>query len=285
MVLRMVFGSSRTLPPRVAALVLAALAAMAPMGAARAQDDGQQVDANALYQQANALVPRGRFDEALALYQQVVAAQPSWSDPWFNMGEVCRVAERPDCCVLYFRRYLFLEGGAQAFDYEDVSRTVATCEAAMSGAGHVQVDATPAEALIAIDGVVLGEGTVAPLALPVGPHRVTVTLEDHNDFAADVAIAAGQTGRVTATLDADALFGALVVDAHVAGLQVFVDDALVGVTPLPSPVPVPVGQRLVRLTHPYYHDWLRRIEVIRDEEYFLEPAMERTEESFRDDVP
>lgn len=283
MVLRMVFGS-RT-PPLRAALILAALSVVAPLGPARAQDDGDSVDANALYQEANALVPRGRFDEALGLYQQVVAAQPSWSDPWFNMGEVCRVAERPDCCVLYFRRYLHLEGGTSAFDYEDVSRTVGTCEAAMEGAGHLEVSATPAEALIAVDGVVLGEGTLAPLALPAGAHRVTVSLEDYNDFAADVTIAAGQTERITAALDADALFGALVVETHVADLQVFVDDALVGVTPLPSPVPVPVGRRLVRLTHPDYHDWVRRIEVIRDEEYFLEPAMERTEESFRDDVP
>lgn len=224
-----------------------------------------------LYEQANRRVQRGQFSRAMQAYQQIVARDPMWSDVWYNMGEVSRVSGNFEGCILYFSRYLFVE--ANALDADEVGNIIADCASEVTSSGTLSVSAQPAEAKIAVDGVVIGAGQLSGFLTSAGSHAVEVTLDDYHSYSETVTVAPEADATVTASLEAVSYFGTVRIVANLEGVEIFVDDRSAGVTPVTGPISLRVGEYLIRLSKEGYYDWVRRIEVFRDEEHVLEVEM------------
>ncbi len=233
-------------------------------GVASAQDEPDKME---LYEEANRLVERNRFTRAMEVYQQVVAIDPAWGDVWYNMGEVSRVTDSYEDCARYFRGYLFAEDGA--LDADDVNRLIDRCLSELE-TGRLTVETAPPEAIIAIDGVNIGRGTLDNIALTAGPHQVEVSLTDHTPALHSVDIVVDEAATLSVTLEAIDFYGALSVELNVEGVTIEVDDTAMAVTPLDEPLPLLVGEHLIRLVKDGYRPWIRRIEIMRDETYMLD---------------
>ena len=235
-----------------------------------AQDDEPSL--NELYEQANQRVQRGQFARAMTLYHQIVARDPIWSDVWYNMGEVSRVSDNQDGCILYFSRYLFVE--ENTLDADEVRAIVTDCATDLISSGTVSVSAQPAEANIAVDGVIIAKGQIEGFVLSEGQHQIEVSLDDHHSHTESVTVGPEVVAQVNATLEAISYYGTLAVTANLEGAEIFVDDSTAGVTPLSDPIRLQVGQYLIRVSKPGHYDWMRRVEIFRDEELSLEVELQ-----------
>lgn len=236
-------------------------------GSALAQDEPDKME---LYAEANRLVERNRFSRALEVYQQIVEIDPTWGDVWYNMGEVSRVTDSYEDCARYFRGYLFAENGA--LDADAVHRLINRCLSELE-TGQLSVQATPAEASIAVDGVNIARGTLDNFEFTAGPHQVEVTLTDHTPALHSVDIVAGEASQLSVTLENIDFYGSLSVELNVEGVSIEVEGTVLGVTPLEEPLPLIVGPHLIRLVKEGYRPWTRRIEIFRDQTHNLDAML------------
>jgi tetratricopeptide (TPR) repeat protein len=239
-----------------------------------AQDDNSAA-IEALNSQAAADVRRGRFDQAMEAYRQIVEYEPDWPDHWYNMGEVGRVSHNPADCALYFSRYVYLRPSAD--DHAEVVSMIARCVREMDDKGTISVTATPEDGEIAIDGAAIAAGSLASFALVAGDHQLTVTAEDWVSYNQSFTVVAGEEQTVTVALERMLFYGTIVLRVNLDGAAVSIDDAPVGMTPLDSPITVENGEHLVRLTKDGYYDWVRRITIERDEVLPLDVTLQEEE--------
>lgn len=236
----------------------------------------EAVDLDALYQEAAENVRRSRFERALELYRQIAEQDPSWADVWYNLGEVSRVAEHHADCVLYFRGYLARDPSSD--ERPTIEATIERCAHEVDGAARLEVTATPDSAAIFVDGVKLGEGRVEPVTLAPGEHQLRVELADYIPDERLVEVLPDTDVSVAVALQAMTLYGSLRLLVNVDGAAVTAEERAIGTTPIAEPVPLEVGEYLVRLTKPGYYDWVRRITIERDTEYQLEVEMQRSDD-------
>lgn len=251
---------------RAVVLATIILATAAAPSTSRAQDDEPSL--NDLYEQANRRVQRGQFSRAMMAYQQIVARDPMWSDVWYNMGEVGRVSENREGCILYFSRYLFIE--ENALDGDEVRTIITDCASGLVSSGSLSVSAQPGSANIAVDGVIIARGQLQGFVTSTGPHEIEVSLEHYVSYTESATVDPEVEARVTATLEGISYYGTVSIAANLEGAEVFVDDSSAGVTPLSEPIRLQVGEYLIRVSKTGYYDWVRRLEVFRDEEHSLE---------------
>ena len=135
--------------------------------------------------------------------------------------------------------------------------------------GRIAFRSTPPGASVFVDDVPLGE---APLTadVPAGPRVVTLSLARYQDALVEVEIEGRQVEQtVGATLRPD--WAEVTIPTRPGGATVRVDDAEVGVTP--GPVPVPSGERRVEVKLAGFKAW-RDILKVRAEEAVVLPPIE-----------
>ena len=114
------------LDPRVLLLALVGLLAASARGAA-AKDDPDTARAKVLYSEAEKQYSLGRFEDALAAYQQAFLARPL-PGLLFNIGQCHRLLGQHKEAVHTYRR--FLEGLPDAENRDEVERLIASEEEA-----------------------------------------------------------------------------------------------------------------------------------------------------------
>ncbi len=80
-----------------------------------------------------------------------------------------------------------------------------------------------------------------------------------------VADQGGIKGGAIRLIDPDRFTGRLVVTTPVSGAVIYVDGRRIGKSPAP-PVPLPVGSRALRVTHPEHRDFVRFVEISFDQD-------------------
>lgn len=230
-----------------------------------------------LYDEANENASRGRYSAAIDLYLQVVDLTPDWVDVWYNLGEVSRVLEEHHDCAIYFRRYLLLAPDAN--DSDSVQRTINTCEREYANPAHLTVTADPPEAIIYVNQVGLGVGLLESLPLPPDSYSIHVEADDYVPIVETISLGPAAEESLTFSLTRVIHYGSLQVNVNADGATIAVEGESVGTSPLAEPIALVANERyLVQLRLAGYYDWVRRIEILPDEDYVLDVELQPVEE-------
>ncbi len=92
---------------------------------------------------------------------------------------------------------------------------------------------SPAGSTVQIDGDIVD--TTKPILLNYGPHTITVSKDGYNSFQNTFNITSQET-RINVTLEQKVLLGKLNITTDPAGADVYIDNALVGKSPVTQPV-------------------------------------------------
>jgi hypothetical protein len=163
-----------------------------------------------------------------------------------------------------------------------------TANVAAEPAGRLVVRSRPAGARVSVDGKDRGVTPAAIRDLARGAHRVKVTRDGYAPEERHVVITPSRpTQSLTVALARSAApplgqtaapaarsTGALAVDSRPAGARVFIDDKLVGTTPMALPS-VPAGSHAIRLEHDGYRNWSSSIRVTATEQNRVTASLER----------
>ena len=95
--------------------------------------------------------------------------------------------------------------------------------------GTIKVSSTPQDALVYLDGILKGTGSVTLVDVSPGYHSVRVTKTMYNDYVTDVRVSAGSTSYVTAVLPPVA--GTINASSNPAGAIVYFDGIVQGISP------------------------------------------------------
>jgi hypothetical protein len=158
--------------------------------------------------------------------------------------------------------------------------------------GRLLVRSSPSGAAVLIDGRDVGLTPVAVRDLDPGPHRLRVAHDGYVVEERRVVITAAQpsqsiimnleprrgsevrASQSTAPETIDRFTGALVVESRPSGAKVFIDNKLVGTTPL-SLATIATGDHAVRLEREGYRPWMSRARVAAGERGRVTASLER----------
>jgi len=264
----------------LAALPLEAGSARAaePVGLTQEGPDAALVKARASYQRALGLVKVGKNEAALTLFEAALVPlvdAPNGSELLYNLVAVARVLKRWDKVLLYAQGLVALDGeSADARAMESVIG-LAKGRLALGGAAVELVITAPAEANVYVDKTPVARGPKRALWTTPGMHHLRVTQAGHTTVERDVTVAVGVPAMVDVVLEKIIVRGKLEVQGKPAeGVQVFVDDKLQGVTPLP-PIELEAKRCLVRFEKPGYGTWTRYVVVLANANVVVSPVLEK----------
>ncbi|MBP1927569.1 hypothetical protein J2741_000116 [Methanolinea mesophila] len=133
--------------------------------------------------------------------------------------------------------------------------------------GDIEVSSTPVGAAVFLDGAYQGmthAGTPLELTgIAPGDHLLELTIVNYQDYNDSISVAAGQTSRVNAILVPGTSLGqsgSVQVNSDPSGANVFLDDALRGITPLTLDN-IPAGTHSLVVQLAGYNDYTSNLTV------------------------
>lgn len=106
----------------------------------------------------------------------------------------------------------------------------------------------------------------SPINLQAGTYNIKLIHPSYPEFVQTVSIKPDETTNLT--LNLDELFGYLSCKVFPWG-NVFVDNGLVGQTPLTEPIKLMPGEHKLTITNPNYSDYQRTVEIAKEETLFI----------------
>ncbi len=243
------------------------IAGGAPALAAEAEDLPSPLRAR--IRLANVLYDEGNLTAALAEYRRI-QVESGRSPALFNVGKICAALNRPVEAVAELDR-LLANPERTPPDRLEEARRLRDDQAGRIGKLQIK---TRLPAVIEVDNVVVGETTVKvvadlpspdsaiaidagtgttywlkePIPLGSGPHFVAAMAPGQAPLRQQIEIAAGVPKEVELRLlPAKGELASIKVKTPIPGADVYLDDTMVGKTPLPVNLPVEAGSHTVAL--------------------------------------
>jgi hypothetical protein len=236
---------------RIRAAVL--LLAMGWASAAAAADP--KVEAKERFDHALTLVDQGAFAEAIAEFQRAYELMPHYT-VLYNLGQAYVGLGRPVEAVDALTRYLG-QGGSEipSARRAEVEAEIRRQQARIA---VVTLQVEPAGATVTLDDREVGHSPLPdPLRVGVGNHQVAARLEGYQRAERRFSVAGEERAIVSLKLEPESAPvpgpGWLRVDCAVRDVQVKLDGATLGATPLEQPVSVAIGTHQLafqRTDHP-----------------------------------
>ncbi len=239
-----------------------ALSACIAVAAPTTVSADEEVDAlDDMYQRAVRRAQGGRISDAINIFKELVNADSEWVSAVFNVSSLSEQIGSWADCVVYGQRYLYL---APLADDADRMRTrIARCARYGEFGATLSVPEVNAEnATITVNGMAMGDGTMAPILLPPGTYQLGVTANRFNPHSEEVELPAEGAVERPITLTVELRYGGLTLASEIEGGTVTVDGEAVGSLPVTEPLRVLEGRRLVVIEHEDYHTWQRYIDIV-----------------------
>lgn len=253
----------------LAALALT-LVLTTPRGA-RAQD--ARADARAHFERGVELFDEGRLVQALAEFEEAYRISPAPA-VLYNVAQLHAELGQSVEAVRAFEQFL-----SESNDVEPELR--AEVEAALrrerARIGALLVTASVAGARISVDDVEVGTAPLTgTVAVSAGEHVVTAQAEGCETVRHRFRIAGGQTYAVSLELVASGSRGSsLRIASRLPGVEIRVDGASLGLTPLDSTVPLVPGPHVVEGVREGYTRFAQNVDVPAGAETTVSIVVER----------
>lgn len=257
------------LPPRIWRAAIIALLSIFVGVSAQAQDNLTK------FRYAQESAEAGGWTRARVLFEEIAQADRNLPEAAWNAAFLAAKTEQWELCALYYRFYLHRV--PEASDKEETERALADCSQRIPNRGTIEVRATPSDALIYIDGLLVAEGRVQDLALSAGKHTLRVELLGYETVEQTINVVDGVANDFPVILKETVHHGTLALDVDQEGAVVRLDGREIGVTPLPEDGLTQRARKKMLLTieKDGYRTWQRNITIQPDSTYEIEVNMLR----------
>ncbi len=258
---------------RVVAAALAVTLALAPI--ASAQDAPAQAAEH--FDRGIAFFNEGRFDAALAEFSRAYELAPA-HQTLYNLARVHAALGHAVESARAYEQYLAEAGEAIGARRRREAEEALAEQRARIGTLVVRADVEGAR--VSIDGVDVATTPLAePLRVSAGSHTVEVRAPGREMVRRGVAVAGQEQVVVEVSLREEVVpRGTLRLSTNVPEVGISIDGEPIGVTPLPSTVPLRAGEHVVIASRPGYRTLSQRVTIDDGAEAELAFTMQREPE-------
>lgn len=252
------------LPTRIWRAAIIALLGISVGVSAQAQDNLTK------FKDAQQSAEAGGWTRARVLFEEIAQEDRNLPEAAWNAAFLAAKTEQWEVCALYYRFYLYRV--PEASDKEATESALTACTQRIPHRGSIDVRTTPDEALIYIDGLPLGEGSVQDLALTAGRHTLHVELRGYDTVEQSINVVEGVNSDFPITLKETVHHGTLVLNVDQEDAVVRIDGREIGLTPLPQDGVTQRARKAMLLTveKDGYRTWRRNITIHSDSTYELD---------------
>ncbi|MFO0745610.1 MAG: PEGA domain-containing protein [Myxococcota bacterium] len=222
----------------------------------------------------------GKNSEAIAFFERALPKKHDSADIFYNLVQVTRLERAWDKVALYGQAFLMLERETKDASgiARDVDRALETLAKRERPAVDIRI-VVPEGARAFVDEAPVADHDHPVVRLAVGSYALRVEKEDHHPFAVPLVVAAadGPVKTVEAKLERIIHHGKVTITSDPpAGVQVFVDGTRIGETPLPGPLELESGKKiLLRFEKLGFEPWVRYVELGKNETMAVTPKLEK----------
>ena len=239
-------------------------------GSAQGQTIGELLD------QGERLVRSGRLPAAEGAFLAVLSREPNHMMAIEALAQITAFREKWHESILYYAAYSYLNRTDELI-VQDCQSRVDSYARKISKKGFLVVKTNPADAVIVINGLPVGEGKVS---LPISSSMQYSVAAEREDFTSPAPVvftpAASDTKDLVINLQRIVYMGTVRLKMFpTEEVSVYVDAARVGVSP--SEIQVEEGRHLLCFSRPGYDRWWRAVTVRRNESLHMEVSLRSTE--------
>ncbi len=243
---------------------------------AHADDNSDRI--NRLEKTGFALARRGKVDEAIAAFHEILrlTAYPSGL-LLYHLGKFSEETTKPNPArsFVYYSGYLAIEpDGAEAAEvktrHQRLKARLATT------LGRLSVSARAEGIPLRFNDVPLGSTNMTGLELPAGSYTVTAEGEEFYPVSEQVVVEAGLETRTELRLKKRVFKGSLTVVVDPPDATIRVDERVVSEKSPFTQKELPTRTVLVRIDKPGWDRWVRYVTIERDSEARVEARLEQT---------
>lgn len=240
--------------------------------------DASQLRAERWYAGGVRALKAQRFREALDLLERAIPHKGMSQNLLFNLTHASQGVRSWAKVALYGQAFIHREKGGK--DAVEVSRMVDAAFAELAKNGKVPVtyrfDVKPEAIDVLVNGVPVANAAVNEVRLLPGRYVLSASRDHFAPWSETLEVVEGSGPQtVVRALQPIIYEGKLKITTDPAeGVLVYMDEQLIGTTPL-DVMTLQTGRRyLFRFEKPGYDRWWRYIEVFKDETLELNPVME-----------
>jgi tetratricopeptide (TPR) repeat protein len=229
------------------------------------------------YEKAVRLARSSRFKKAITWFEKALPFYRDSSDLYYNLVNLTEATRQWKKLWTYGQAFLFLQPDGD--DAQEVKLALKKAAVGLAKKGitpvSVQFDVTPPGVQVFVDDIPMARGKRAPARLLPGTYVAKASLEDHEAFESRFQVAPNVPMTVTGTLKKKIYFGFLAITTQPSDqVSIFINDELIGRSPLKEPIRLETRRYLIRFEKEGYDQWLRYVDIEREETYELTPIME-----------
>jgi len=216
----------------------------------------------------------GNYKRAFDAYEKALQFNPEATDVYYNLVAIGDAMKLFDKVYLYAKGYLAVAGEGSD-EGREMQAKMNAARKQLRGLGKLSVTTEPVGAVVTVDNVYLGPSPQVDVELPVGKYHVVATQKDFHPGAAEAKVSLDPPASVSIRLDEIIYYGKLVITTKPEGVAVYVDDKLLGTSPLAEPVKVQANrEHVVRLELKGFDTWTRAVVVAPDKPTAVEAVLE-----------
>ena len=166
-------------------------------GVASGQNAPATTEARTFFRTGLKLAQSGELQGALEAFQHAYDTSPNYA-VLYNLGRAYEALGRSVEAVHTLEQ--FLRDGGDKIDASRREEVEAIVARLRTGLGRAEIDVTPQDAEVFLDGMRLGTGASSPRDLPAGEHVVAARLDGHLPRFETFTLAGGELGRVSIVL-------------------------------------------------------------------------------------
>ncbi len=275
--------SSRVTAPRCRHFVLMLVAVSFTLGAGPAAADVFNKTDQDTYEYSLALEKGARYinarnyPRAFDTYRKALRHEVQEVDLYYNLVIVGEALEKWSAVVLYSQAYITLMQGEGGAEEKEIRGKQAAAAKQAKSAASFSVTCKPEGELILVDGAFFGSKEVVNASLPEGEYEVSCFRKDHHPGKQSIKIGADAPTTWTVTMEEIVYYGEIVLSTKSEGVSVFVNDKLVGKTPLKEALKVQANrEHVLRLEKAGHDSWMRAIDVKKNKRHRVDAMLEVT---------
>ncbi len=221
-------------------------------------------------------VRSGRLAAAEKTFLSILETDPENTLAIEALAQITAFQEKWGESILYHAAYGYLLQHEE-FVQEDVRERIEAHSKRIPRRGFLVAAVQPADAVIYINNVPVGQGRVSLPIAPLLQYSVTARREDYHPTTPEVfTTEEGESREVTINLREIIYTGRIQFNLKPQNdVTVYVDGSKVGVSP--STIEVPVGRRLICFKKEGFDRWWRAVTIRRDENFQLDVTLRNTD--------